>query len=243
LEPLPEDVVVLSEIVTLLERRTSESRDRKTVVEVDLSDSSGSDIEEEEEEKEDKDKEKVVANPFFTDSEDSEEGEGEEQAKEKEKLVEMLYSLIKGDERASSPEKMEASAGTLPAQPPAVADSAGRKSPAVEKDAASSIPVAAAALDLFDQIAAGKPAAAPSQLPSAGDKETQEEGGESSEPAYRVGTRILQICRMLRIFFEPLTSVADPECFSRLPDPIFFPIPDPESELFPSRIPDPHQRI
>ncbi len=37
-------------------------------------------------------------------------------------------------------------------------------------------------------------------------------------------------------------SVADPGCLSRIPDPIFS-IPDPGSELSPSGIPDPHQRI
>jgi hypothetical protein len=36
------------------------------------------------------------------------------------------------------------------------------------------------------------------------------------------------------------TSLADPGCLSRIPDPIFF---HPGSELSPSRIPDPHQRI
>jgi hypothetical protein len=37
-------------------------------------------------------------------------------------------------------------------------------------------------------------------------------------------------------------SVADPGCLSRIPDPTFS-IPDPGSELSPSRIPDPHKRI
>ncbi len=36
------------------------------------------------------------------------------------------------------------------------------------------------------------------------------------------------------------SSVADPECLSRIPDPTFF---NPGSELSPTRIPDPHQRI
>jgi hypothetical protein len=35
-------------------------------------------------------------------------------------------------------------------------------------------------------------------------------------------------------------SVPDPGCLSRIPDPTFF---HPGSELSPSRIPDPHQRI
>jgi hypothetical protein len=35
-------------------------------------------------------------------------------------------------------------------------------------------------------------------------------------------------------------SVADPGCLSRIPDPTFF---HPGSELSPSRIPVPHQRI
>ncbi len=39
---------------------------------------------------------------------------------------------------------------------------------------------------------------------------------------------------------EGLTSVADPGCLSRIR---LFSIPDPGSELSPSRIPDPHQRI
>jgi hypothetical protein len=37
-----------------------------------------------------------------------------------------------------------------------------------------------------------------------------------------------------------LDSVADPGCLSRIPNPTFF---HPGSELSPSRIPDPHQRI
>jgi chromosome segregation ATPase len=44
-----------------------------------------------------------------------------------------------------------------------------------------------------------------------------------------------------------VSSVADPGCLSRIPDPTFYHpgsrILDPGSELSPSRIPDPHQRI
>ena len=36
------------------------------------------------------------------------------------------------------------------------------------------------------------------------------------------------------------SSVEDPGCLSRIPDPTFF---HPGSEFFPSRIPDPQQRI
>jgi hypothetical protein len=75
-----------------------------------------------ESEKEPEDKDKVVENPFFTDSEDSD--EAEEQAVEKEKLVEMLYSLIKGDERGdSSPQKSELT--TLPTVPATTATREG----------------------------------------------------------------------------------------------------------------------
>jgi hypothetical protein len=48
------------------------------------------------------------------------------------------------------------------------------------------------------------------------------------------------IARGLRSNFNILVSVADPRCLSRIP---LFSIPDSGSELSPSRIPDPHQRI
>ena len=94
--------------------KKSVSEEPKSVVEqskpvVELSDSSDSEKE---------DNEEVVENPFFTDSEDSDEGAAD-QAMEKEKLVEMLYSLIKGDERGSE-------STTLPTVPPPVLTEAAK---------------------------------------------------------------------------------------------------------------------
>ena len=176
-----DDIEVLSEIVP------AKTKESKPVVEVDLSDSDESEKEEEEEGKE---KDEVVANPFFTDSDDSDqEEEEEEQAKEKEKLVEMLYSLIKGDDKPSSPEKTEtlvplqSAADDTTNQQPSVEESAaekGAEAPSLGQESKAGGPVddVPVALDLFDQIATGM-----SSKAATGTKNEEKESAErSSEP-------------------------------------------------------------
>jgi hypothetical protein len=115
----PDDIVLVTEVAApVLDRRKSAAKEPAVVV--DVSDSSESEKEEEEEEEE-LAKDEVVENPFFTDSEDSDEGE-EKQAKEKEKLVEMLYSLIKGDEMPASLVEKKDTSDLPPVHPPVAAD-------------------------------------------------------------------------------------------------------------------------